>query len=94
MDTLTGVLNLFLTQGTPVNNIFIHATPELHCSFLESTIILHYVNMHIFPPEIQHVTEALPSVSIITDLQLTTLHNVTRCELVDLLFLVKRVGVL
>ena len=57
--------------------------------------------MHIFPPEMQHVTEKLPSVLTennfiwgeqspkIADLQA---HN-TCCELVDWLFLLKGVGV-
>jgi len=47
----------FLTQGTPVNNLLIQGTPGLHYQLLEFDIRLRYVNMHIVPPEIRHITE-------------------------------------
>ena len=54
----------FLTQGSPVNKPFHHGTPEL---LLESYITLRYENIHIFPPEIHHVTKKFPSDSISSD---------------------------
>ena len=32
----------FLTQGTPINYLLIHGTPELHCYFLQAYTISHY----------------------------------------------------
>ena len=61
---LTQGFSNFSDSGQPVNNLFIHGTPELHCLFLESNIILHYVHIHIFPPELWHVNETFPSVKI------------------------------
>ena len=37
------LIPMFVAQSTPVNNLFIHGTPELHCYFTAHTIQVKYV---------------------------------------------------